>query len=63
MVSNIAAYKDIAAVNTGREVYFIDSKGNLISIYNTISDIKEVHFLNRNEAVLITLNSIYIIKI
>lgn len=62
-VYGIDTYDDIAAVNTGREVYFINSRGNLFLTYSSISDITEVLFFNRNEAALVTNSNIEIIKI
>ena len=60
---NMNTCQDTAAVNTGREVHFISSKGNLVAKYNSISDIEEVHFFNKNEAAIVARNSIDIVKI
>lgn len=62
-VNNISTYQDIGAVNTGREVYFINNKGEQIVKYSSMSDVMEVHFLSKNEAAVVTRSSIDIIKI
>ncbi|HOJ10511.1 MAG TPA: DUF5711 family protein [Clostridiales bacterium] len=62
-VCNISTFKDIAAVNNKREVYFINSKGTLEGKYSSITDIEKVIFFNKNEAALITKSRIIIINI
>lgn len=62
-VYNMALWNDIVAVNNKREVYFINSRGNLEKKYTSISDVDKVIFFSNNEAALITKNSIIILKI
>ncbi|MCX7841835.1 MAG: DUF5711 family protein [Clostridia bacterium] len=59
---NIRTYGDLAAVNTGREVYFADTRGRLTGKYTSKSDINDVHFLNKQEAVVITKSTIAVVK-
>ena len=51
------------AINTGREVYFINSKADLILKYNSLSDVLQVYFFSKDEAAIVTRNSVDIIKI
>jgi hypothetical protein len=62
-VNNISTYRDIVAINTGREVYFINSKADLILKYNSLSDVLQVYFFSKDEAAIVTRNSVDIIKI
>jgi len=62
-VKNIQVYVDIIAVNTGREVHFINVKGDLAGKYSFKSDVLNVYFLNRFQAVVVTNNSVEIITL
>lgn len=62
-VKNIQVYVDIIAVNTGREVLIINSKGELLDQYSFKSDVLNVYFLNRFQAAVVTNNSVEIITL
>ncbi|NSW90019.1 MAG: hypothetical protein HPY74_04910 [Firmicutes bacterium] len=62
-VYNISTYHDTAAINTGREVHFVNGRGDLIVKYSSISDVEEVHFFSKNEAAVVTKNSVDIVRI
>lgn len=62
-VRNIRSYSNIIAVNTGREVHFIDIKGRLISKAGSKVDILDVYFINKLEAVLVTKNTVKVIRV
>lgn len=53
-VIDLSAYSDMLAVNTGREVYFINSRGKLMGKYSAKADIINVYFFNKLEAVIVT---------
>ncbi len=61
-VNNISTYRDIVAINTGREVYFINSKADLVEKYNSLSDVIQVYFFSKDEAAIVTRNCIEIVK-
>lgn len=60
---NISCSGNVIAVNYGSEVHFISTGGRLISRYQPKSEILNVFFFNRQEAMLQTQNSIIILKI
>lgn len=62
-VVNIDTYSDVIAINTGREVYFINTRGKLVGKYSSKSDIMRVYFFSKVEAAIVTKNSVVIIKI
>lgn len=62
-VVNIRNYDDIIAVNTGREVLFMDPECEILGKYSPTADILDVQFLNRIEAVVITRESIHIFNV
>jgi hypothetical protein len=62
-VENIRTYSDIIAVNTIREVCFINTKGVLVGKYTSKPDIKDVYFFNKLQAAIVTKNSVAIIEI
>lgn len=59
-VINIEVFSDVIAVNTGREVHFINTKGKLVGKYSSKSDIIGVNFFNKTEAEIITKNSVVV---
>lgn len=61
-VENIGICSDMIAVNTGREVYFINTKGKLIGKYASKIDIIEASFLSRKSAAIITKGSVVVYK-
>lgn len=62
-VKNIDVIGSIIALNTENTVYFINTKGNLIGKYTDKADILEVHFIDSREALLVTANSIKVVKV
>lgn len=62
-VTNIECSGNIIAVNTGSEVYFINTNGKLIGKYISKSLIMGVHFFDRQEAMVQTQNSIVVLRI
>lgn len=62
-VVNIRGYDDIIAVNTGREVLFIDTQCKSLGKYSPTADILDVQFLNRIETAVITRESIHIFNL
>ncbi|MGI6777964.1 MAG: DUF5711 family protein [Acetivibrionales bacterium] len=62
-VKNIKSYSGLIAVNTGREVHFIDTKGTLKYKAGSKVDILDVHFINKLEAVIVTKNSVEVKRI
>lgn len=62
-VFNIETYSDTIAINTGREVHFINTKGKLLGKYSSKSDIIGVNFFNKMEAEIITKNSLVVTSI
>jgi len=62
-IRNIRAYEDIIAVNTTREVYFINAKGSLVRKYGFKTDVIDVYFFSRLEAVIVAKNMIAIVRI
>lgn len=61
-IRNLAAGNEFIAVNTGKNVYFIDVVGQLRGSYNSEEDIKEVQFLSSKEALAITKDSIIVLQ-
>ncbi len=62
-IVNIETFSDIIAVNTGRQVYFINTKGKLIGQFSSKSDILEVHFYNKLKAMIVTKENITMTKV
>lgn len=62
-VAGLSGYSDMLAVNTGREVYFINSRGKLIGKYTAKADIKSVYFFSKLEAAVITKTNVVIFNI
>jgi hypothetical protein len=62
-VINLKAHDGIIAVNTGKEVHFINSKGEFKADYKSKTDVDDVFFLSKSEAVVIAQNSIAVINI
>ena len=62
-VLNIETYSDLAAVNTGREIYFINTRGKLVGKYTSKADVVEVHFFNRQQAAVVTKTNVVIAEI
>ncbi|MCX7711739.1 MAG: DUF5711 family protein [Clostridia bacterium] len=62
-VINLKAYGDVAAVNAGREVYLINSRGKLVGKYTSKMDVNEVHFFNKQELAVVSKNNVVITKI
>ncbi|HHW00700.1 MAG TPA: hypothetical protein GXX36_14270 [Clostridiaceae bacterium] len=62
-VKNIQVYVDIIAVNTGREVHFVNVKGDFAGKYSFKSDVLNMYFLNRFQAAVVTNNSVEIITL
>lgn len=62
-VVNIRGYDDIIAVNTGREVLFMNTECKSLGKYSPTADILDVQFLNRIETAVITRESIHIFNL
>lgn len=62
-VRDIQAYSNIIAVNTGNDVYFINTRGKLIRKYSSKTDIVKVCFFNKQEAAVVTKGTVTVIKI
>lgn len=62
-VLNIETYSDMIAVNTGKEVHFINTRGKLLGKYTSKGDVSYVCFFDKQEAAVIMKNSVVIIKI
>lgn len=62
-VKNIQTFGDLIGVNAVREVYFLNTKGKLIGKYTSKSDILSVYFFSKAQAVVVTKNSIAVVKI
>lgn len=62
-VVNIRTFSDIIAVNTGREVFFINSKGRLVGKYSSKSDIEDVYLFNKMEAAVVTKTCIAVVSV
>ncbi len=59
-VKNIKTYSDIIGINTGREIFFINSKGTLLDKCTSKTDVSEIFFINRNEVAFVTKSKIII---
>ena len=57
-IVNIRCFEDIIAVNTGREVVFMNAECEQLGSYSPTADIIDIYFLNRREIAVITRNSI-----
>jgi hypothetical protein len=62
-VKGIEAYDGVIAVNTGREVLFINTSGRLEGKFTGQNDITEVRFFNRSEALIVTKTDIEIVNV
>lgn len=62
-VSNMAAEGDMIAVNTGKEVHFINDRGTLVKKYVSKSEVEKVSFFNSQEALVITKSDVLVMKI
>lgn len=62
-VKNIDVIGSDIALNTENTVYFINTNGKLIGKYTDKADILEVHFIDSGEALLVTANSIKVVKV
>lgn len=62
-IRSIKIYDDVISLNTGREIYFVNSEGKLLDKYTSSTDVSEVFFLDGQEVVLVTKNKIIIINI
>lgn len=61
-VLNISVNGDIAAVNAGREIFFINTRGKLVGKYTSKVDVSEVHFFNKQEIVVVSKSNVVITK-
>jgi hypothetical protein len=61
-VKNIRTYSDIIAVNTIREVYFINSRGKFVGKYTSKTDITDVYFFSKLEAAVVTRDRVVIVR-
>jgi len=62
-VKNIACFEEIIAVNTGREVHFVDTGGELVRRFAFKSDVINVQFFSKEKALVVTKNSTAVVKI
>lgn len=62
-VTSISTIEDIIAVNTGNEVYFINTKGKLICTYSSNNEIIQLEMLSDDRAAVITKGSISVVEI
>lgn len=62
-VKSVQAFDDIIAASSNMGVDFINSRGKLVGKYNSKYDILGVHFLNKQEAAVVTRGCISICKI
>lgn len=62
-VRNVEAFDDIIAVNATREVHFINTGGKLLKKLAFKADVLQVHFFNKEEALVVTRNSAARVKI
>lgn len=62
-VRNLSSFGNIIAVNTVREVHFINDRGTALGKYTSKADISDVYFINRHEAVVISKSSVKVINI
>ncbi len=62
-VRNLAVQNDTIAVNTGREVNFVNMKGKQVGKYIPRTEALKVFFLDRQEAAVLTRNSVDIVKV
>ncbi len=60
---NLETFGSIISVNTGREVLFINTKGELVGKYKSASDIRYVCFFNKQEAAVITKDGVIVTEI
>lgn len=61
-VHNISSTGNSIAINCGREVYFLNSSGSVLSKYSSKEFIDSVDFLNNSQAVLLSNDMIYFVK-
>lgn len=62
-VRNLSSFGNIIAVNTVREVYFVNDRGNVTGKYTSKADVLDVYFFNRHEAVVVSNSSVAVINI
>ncbi|HHW31169.1 MAG TPA: hypothetical protein GXX20_05775 [Clostridiaceae bacterium] len=62
-IFNIQTCDDVIAVNTTREIYFVNSKGKILDKYSSKSDISDLCFFNKNEILVVSKNKLIIINI
>jgi hypothetical protein len=62
-VISLNAYSDMLSINTGREVYFINSRGRFAGKYVSKADITGVYFFNKLEAAVVTKTNVAIFHI
>jgi hypothetical protein len=62
-IVNIRSFDDIIAVNTGREVIFLNSRCEVFDRYSPTADILDMQMMNRREIAVITRNNINIFKL
>lgn len=62
-VKNMSVFDDVIAVNNGHEIDFINTRGKLITKYTSISDIANVYFFSRQQAVAVTKASVSMIEV
>lgn len=62
-IINMETSGNIIALNTGDQVFFINTQGKLVGNYDPNSDVVRVRFFNRREVMIQTKNSIITLKI
>lgn len=62
-IINVEVFSDTIAVNSGREVYFINTKGKLLGKYTSKADVLSVNFYNKQQAAIITKSSVVSVDI
>jgi len=62
-VINIKEYDGIIAINTGEEVHFINSDGEVKAAYEPEMTVEDVFFIDKNQALVILSNSVAVVNI
>jgi hypothetical protein len=62
-VINIETFSDIIAINTGKQIHFINTKGKLTGKYNSKSDIEMMFLFNKQEAAVVTHTAVELVRI
>ena len=62
-IVNISCGESFIAVNTGRNIYFIDVAGQLRGSVNFEMDIKSIQFFNDREALAVTRDGVVVLKL